>query len=164
MENTIRKNAVMSYSYDSATRIMAWDFGAKIGVVEFVLPTIAGISERDEAALHNGFKQKIADAAALGQGSSPADKFAAMTEVVDNLVAGRWNLPRGESDVGTYLARAIVEHTGKSLEGVRTWLAGKKPAERAALAAQEPFAGLIAGYRKAKVAGVEAPNVDEIPD
>jgi len=164
MENTIRKNAVMSYSYDSATRIMAWDFGVKTGVVEFELPTIAGISERDEAALHNGFKQKIADAAALGQGSTPAEKFLAMTECVDNLNAGRWNLPRGEGDVGTYLARAIVEIDGKDLEKVRTWLAGKKPAERAALAAVEKYATKIAEYRKAKVAGVVAPSTDDIPD
>jgi hypothetical protein len=158
---TPRKNSVMSYSYDTATRLMAWDFGTAIGRVEYTLPDY-GLTEFGDSMLHNGAKQKIADAAALGQGATAREKFDAMSECVENLRAERWNLPRGESDVATYLARAIVDVDGKNLESVKKWLAGKKPAERAALAAVPKYADKIAEYRRAKVAGVAVPDVGEI--
>lgn len=149
-----RSNAVMTYGYDAETRVMGWKFPSGIPPVEFTLPD-HGLSERDDAALHNGFKQKIGDAAALGMTATPTAKREAMQSTVDTLNAGLWNAGRGEGDVVSYLSRAIAETRGKDVRAVAKWLRGKEAAERAGLALQEPYAAKIAEYRRAKVANVD---------
>lgn len=97
------------------------------------------------AALH-GFKQRIADMAALsrnpdtGKPATPAEKFEALARGVDHYMSGSadWNLrsAAGERTSGELglLARAIAELKGRDVIEVRDWLKTKSEADRRGLA------------------------------
>lgn len=98
------------------------------------------------ATLH-GLKQKIIDAAALGAGATLTDKYVAMSEVVDRLMAGEWN-KRGEGGTGTptgLLFKALCRLYGdsKSPETIRTFLGSKDKSEQAALRKNPRIAAII---------------------
>ena len=94
-------------------------------------------------ALVHGLKQKLVDAAAIsrnpdtGKSASVADKRAAVQEVLDRLLAGRWNKGRaegtGNAREGGLLARAMARHTGKSVDDAKAWLAERTDDEKTAL-------------------------------
>lgn len=92
------------------TRILRDDAGVATGVEFDVLGhypfTVRAADLTDELraeALCHGIKQKIGDAAAIaknretGRSATPADKHAAMAEVVERLHEGEWN-KRGQGD------------------------------------------------------------------
>ena len=96
-------------------------------------------------AVMHGLKQKLVDAAAIsrnpdtGRSATVGDKYAAVREVYDRLLAGNWNTGRGEGSgagagAGGLLFRALCRlYSRKTPEQIRTFLAGKGKDERAAL-------------------------------
>lgn len=104
----------------------------------------------EQAALH-GLKQKIVDAAALsrnpdtGRSATAADKYNAMREVLDRIMAGEWNKARGDgTGAGGLLFAALCRlYTIKTPEEIRAFLDGKTAAEQAALRKNPKVAGVI---------------------
>ena len=94
-------------------------------------------------AVMHGLKQKLVDAAAIsrnpdtGRSATVADKFAAVREVYERLLAGKWNKGRGEGSgagAGGLLFRALCRlYSRKTPEQIRTFLAGRGRDEQAAL-------------------------------
>lgn len=107
--------------------------------------------EMQRAAILHGLKQKLVDAAAIsrdtttGRSATIEDKYNAVREVADRLVAGEWN-KKAEGGGGgsvSLLARAIAQLQGKPLDVVRAWLDAKTKEERAALKKNPKVAAAI---------------------
>lgn len=106
----------------------------------------------EQAALH-GLKQKIVDAAALsrnpdtGRSATAADKYNAMREVLDRVMAGEWNKARGDGSgtgSGGLLFAALCRiYSSKDVAEIRAFLDGKTAAEQAALRKNPKVAGVI---------------------
>lgn len=104
----------------------------------------------EQAALH-GLKQKIVDAAALsrnpdtGRSATAADKYNAMREVFQRVLAGDWNKARGDgTGSGGLLFAALCRlYTVKTPEDIRAFLEGKTAAEQAALRKNPKVAAVI---------------------
>ena len=109
--------------------------------------------ELREHAMMHGFKQKLVDAAALsritdtGRAATVDDKYTAVREVYDRLLAGNWNKGRGDgssSGNGGLLFRALCQmYPNKTPEALRTFLDGKTKSECAALRATPKIAAII---------------------
>ena len=105
------------------------------------------------AALLHGLKQKLVDAAALsrisetGHSATIDDKYNAVREVYDRLLAGNWNKGRGDSSStgnGGLLFRALCQmYPSKTPEALRAFLDGKTKSECAALRATPKIAAII---------------------
>lgn len=81
----------------------------------------------------HGVEQKLGDEIA---GLAEVDDCVlAVDELIDRLYNGDFNQRReGNSMAGTsVLARALVEHTGKTIEQIKAFLSGKSQAEKTAL-------------------------------
>lgn len=105
------------------------------------------------ATLH-GLKQKLVDAAAIsrdpetGRTASPADKIAAVQEVLDRLLAGEWNKRREGGATGGLLLRALMRmQPAKTREQLIEWLGTKSDAEKAALRRNPKVAAVIEEIR-----------------
>lgn len=107
---------------------------------------------RHQAMMH-GFKQKLVDAAAIarnpdtGRSATVDDKFNAVNEVYQRLLAGHWNKPAGEasSGAGTILARALkVLYPAKDIVA---YLANKTPDQKKALRGVPAVAAAIAALK-----------------
>lgn len=115
-----------------------------------------------QAAAH-GLKQKLVDAAAIsrntdtGQSATVADKFEAVKEVYDRLLAGEWNKRRGDGEgSGSLLLRALlVMKPEKTREQLETYLSGLTKAQQAALRANPKVAAVIETLRVKPAAGVD---------
>lgn len=103
-------------------------------------------------AMLHGLKQKLVDAAAIsrnpdtGRSATIGDKYQAVLDVYNRLLAGNWNKPRDGSSVsGGLLFRALCKHyPAKTPEAIRTFLEKKTPTEKAALRALPAIAEIIA--------------------
>ena len=112
-----------------------------------------------EPALWHGIKQKCIDAAAIsrnpdtGRSATPDDKWAALLEVALRLkTGGPWNKNReaGSGGSGGLLFRALCRmYPNKTPETLREFLAGKSPAEQAALRKNPKVAAIIEEIRLA---------------
>jgi hypothetical protein len=139
----------MEFSFDTFSREMRWTFGFGIPDVTFTVPKVDSDDPTIEPALCNGYKQKIADAAALardtktGQSATFAEKRAAMQEVVDRLARGEWNALVGGKprlvDVDALVA-VIAALRQKPVVGVRAYVESRTEEQRKALAASKEFA------------------------
>ena len=106
-----------------------------------------------EHAVWHGLKQKLVDAAALsripetGRSATADDKYNAVREVYDRLLAGNWNKGRGDgssSGNGGLLFRALRQmYPTKTPEALRAFLDGKTKSECAALRATPKIAAII---------------------
>ncbi len=115
---------------------------------EALAPTII------EQGLMHGLKQKLVDAAAIsrnpdtGRSATVADKYDAVREVADRLLAGEWNKTReggAGSGVSLLLAALTRMYDGrKTKDEVVAFLDGKTDAEKAALRASPKVAPIIA--------------------
>lgn len=93
-----------------------------------------------EAEIH-GWSQRIGDTAAMSQGSSAAEKLAAMQKLCDHYNSGtaEWSPTRtraiGSDEV--LLARVLAEvYTDRTAERIREYVAGLRAAERNAILAK----------------------------
>lgn len=106
------------------------------------------------ATLH-GLKQKLVDAAAIsrnpdtGRSATIDDKFAAVKEVYDRLLAGQWNKTReGGSVKGGLLFRALcILYADKTPEAIRAFLEKKTAAEKTALRNTAKIADIILQFK-----------------
>lgn len=113
-----------------------------------------------QAVMH-GLKQKLVDAAAIsrntdtGRAASIDDKYAAVKEVYDRLLAGEWNKRREGAGTGAggLLFRALCRmYAGKkSADDIKAFLEAKTDAEKAALRKNARVAAIIEEIRAESV-------------
>lgn len=124
------------------------------------------------ATLH-GLKQKLVDAAAIsrnpdtGRSATIDDKYNAVREVYDRLLAGQWNKGRADGSVGRggLLFRALcILYADKSPEAIRAFLEKKTKTEQAALRATPKIAAIIDDIRAADAESGDAPDVEAMLD
>lgn len=95
-------------------------------------------------AVH-GAEQKIGDEIAGLE--DVGDCVMAVDELTERLNSGEWGIARkaGSGMAGTsVLARALCEHSGKSMDVIKTFLAGKSQAEKVALRQNAAIAPIVA--------------------
>lgn len=81
----------------------------------------------------HGAEQKLGDEIA---GLADVDDCViAIDELIDRLYNGEWGIKREANGMAgtSVLVRALVEHTGKTVEQIKTFLSGKTQAEKVAL-------------------------------
>lgn len=81
----------------------------------------------------HGAEQKLGDEIA---GLTEIDDCVlAIDELIDRLYNGDWSVKRESSGMAgtSVLVRALVEHTGKTVEQIKAFLSGKSQAEKVAL-------------------------------
>ena len=81
----------------------------------------------------HGAEQKLGDE--IAGLTDTDDCVIAVDELIDRLYNGEWNVKREASGMAgtSVLARALVEHTGKSMEQIKAFLSAKSQAEKVAL-------------------------------
>ena len=81
----------------------------------------------------HGAEQKLGDE--IAGLSDTDDCVIAIDDLIDRLYNGEWNVKREASGMAgtSVLARALVEHTGKSMEQIKAFLSTKTQAEKVAL-------------------------------
>ncbi len=86
-----------------------------------------------ERFAQHGAEQKLGDE--LAGLEDVDDCVLAIDELMDRLNRGEWGQRRESNGMAgtSILARALVEHSGKAIEAVRAFLAGKSHAEKVAL-------------------------------
>ena len=104
----------------------------------------------------HGLKQKLVDAAAIsrnpdtGRTASVDDKWEAVKEVYDRILAGQWNKTRDGSGTtkGGLLFRALCQmYADKTPDAIKAFLDKKTPAEKAALRNTAKIAAIIATFK-----------------
>lgn len=117
-------------------------------------------------ALMHGLKQKLVDAAAIsrnpetGRTATIEDKFAAVQEVYDRLLAGEWNKRReGGGNAGGLLLQALVRlYPEKDADTLRAYVDKLSRSEQAALRANSRIAPVIAEIQ-AERGGVDSDDL-----
>jgi hypothetical protein len=81
----------------------------------------------------HGAEQKLGDEIAGLE--DVGDCTLAVDELIDRLYNGEWGVKREANGMAgtSTLLKALVEHTGKTVEQIKTFLAGKTQAEKVAL-------------------------------
>ena len=138
---------------DATALVLTFSHGESLTIKPADLsPTIVA-----QAIMH-GLKQKLVDAAAIsrnpetGRAASVADKFDAVKEVYDRLLAGEWNKRReggAGGSAGGLLFRALCRmYAGKKdADAIREFLEAKTDAEKAALRKNAKVAAIIEEIR-----------------
>lgn len=108
-------------------------------------------------ALH-GAEQKLGDE--IAGLDDIDDAVIAVDELIERLTKGEWNVAReGNGLAGTsVLARALVEHTGKSMEQIKAFLKDKTQAQKIALRNNpkvKPIIDKIEAEKASKAGGVD---------
>lgn len=120
-----------------------------------------------EAAMFHGFKQKLADAAAIarnpdtGASATIDDKYNAVKEVFDRISSpdGQWNKNREGGEASpNLLIRALMEYKNADRERIVAWLDGKSKEELAAVR-KVPAIATIMARLSAEKANVNADDV-----
>lgn len=152
---------------DATALVLTFSHGESLTIKPAELsPTIVA-----QAIMH-GLKQKLVDAAAIsrnpetGRAASVADKFDAVKEVYDRLLAGEWNKRReggAGGSSGGLLFRALCRmYDGKKTpDDIKTFLEAKTDAEKAALRKNSKVAAIIEEIRVESAKG-DAPSGDDI--
>ena len=81
----------------------------------------------------HGAEQKLGDE--IAGLNDVEDCVLAVDELIDRLYNGEWSIKREANGMAgtSVLVRALVEHTGKTVDAIKTFLAGKSQAEKVAL-------------------------------
>jgi len=81
----------------------------------------------------HGAEQKLGDE--IAGLNDVEDCVLAVDELIDRLYNGEWSVKREANGMAgtSVLVRALVEHTGKTVDAIKTFLAGKSQAEKVAL-------------------------------
>lgn len=128
---------------------------------------------RAYATIH-GLKQKLVDAAALsrnpdtGRSATIDDKYLAVREVYDRLMAGQWNKNRGDgtgTGVGGLLFRALCRlYSGKTPEQIRAFLDGKTKEEQSALRKNPRVAAIVETIKAESAKTTDVDSDDMLAD
>jgi len=94
------------------------------------------------------------------------DMVLAIDELHERLSKGEWGIKREASGISgsSILLRALVESTGKDIGTVKTWLAGKTPAEKTALRKSSKLLPIIQRLETAKVSKATSVDTDALFD
>ena len=81
----------------------------------------------------HGAEQKLGDE--IAGLTDIEDCILAVDELIDRLYSGEWSVKREANGMAgtSVLVRALVEHTGKTVEQIKQFLSGKSQAEKVAL-------------------------------
>ena len=81
----------------------------------------------------HGAEQKLGDE--IAGLTDTEDCVLAVDELIDRLYNGEWSVKREANGMAgtSVLVRALVEHTGKTVDAIKQFLAGKSQAEKVAL-------------------------------
>lgn len=81
----------------------------------------------------HGAEQKLGDE--IAGLTDTEDCVLAVDELIDRLYNGEWSVKREANGMAgtSVLVRALVEHTGKTVEQIKQFLSGKSQAEKVAL-------------------------------
>lgn len=90
------------------------------------------------------------------------DAVMAVDDLNDRLTAGEWNVKRESNGMAgmSILAKALVEHTGKTIEQIKTFLASKTQADKAALRANAKLKPIIERLEAAKTKKAESVDTE----
>ena len=100
----------------------------------------------------HGAEQKLGDEIAGLE--DVADCVLAVDDLMDRLNTGEWGVARkaGSGMAGTsVLARALCEHSGKPMDAIKAFLAGKSQAEKVALRSNPAIAPIVLRLEADKV-------------
>lgn len=106
----------------------------------------------------HGAEQKLGDE--IAGLDDVGDAVLAIDELIDRLYNGEWGVKREANGMAgtSTLLKALVEHTGKTVEQIKTFLAGKTHAEKVALrnnAKIKPIVERIEAEKAAKKTNVD---------
>lgn len=156
----MKSNSVMSCVV--AGPVLTWTYSD--GKTLAFDTTSAPAEVQAQAAIH-GFKQRIADAAAIsvntetGKPATVAEKRAAMEKVVATL-ATAWTAERtgGGNEGGMLLQALVILKPKQTLDAIKAYIKGLSPVERAALSESKRVKAEIDKIRAARVkaAGIDA--------
>ena len=106
----------------------------------------------------HGAEQKLGDEIAGLE--EVGDCVLAVDELIDRLYNGEWGVKREANGMAgtSVLLKALVEHTGKSVEQIKAFLAGKTQAEKTALRNNPKIKPIVARIEDEKAA--KKSNVD----
>lgn len=117
----------------------------------------------------HGAEQKLGDEIAGmkkadGSDADIEDKVLAVDELIDRLNAGEWTTQRDSSGMAgtSILLRAIVNVTGKTVEGVKAFLKGKDQKQKMALRNSDKFRDEVAKLENERAS--KAAKVDLVAD
>jgi hypothetical protein len=81
----------------------------------------------------HGAEQKLGDE--IAGLTDTEDCVLAVDELIDRLYNGEWSIKREANGMAgtSVLVRALVEHTGKTVDAIKQFLSGKSQAEKVAL-------------------------------
>lgn len=150
-KHTIRNNAGLP---------MAVEFRFTDGTIERLALDELPNTMRLEAMAH-GIRQKAGDEYSGVKGDIRA-AIACVRRVFDNLRNGVWNAARDGSG-GGYLAEAVAEVTGRTLEEVTTLLAAMPAEQKADLRAKHPQVKAVIARLRAE-ALERAAQTSDVPD
>ena len=151
--NTTTKAPAIEATIEGTTLTLTFAHGERLTIrAGQLLESIA------EQALMHGLKQKLVDAAAIsrnpdtGRSATIEDKYAAVKEVYDRLLAGEWNKRReggsGGAAGGLLFAALVRLYEGRKTDAaIREFLGGLSDAEQAALRASARVAPIIAAIK-----------------
>lgn len=139
----------MKHAFNAPTRTHTWTFSRDVNDVRYVV-TKYDVDPVDDAAMVHGFKQKIADAAAIpfaknDRYATDQEKRDAMQAVVDRLNDGKWNAELGGGGKKPKLVNvealvaAIVAIRGRAEAAVRAFVDAKTEEQRNALSMNDEF-------------------------
>jgi len=119
-------------------------------VLDFVNGETRSFHVKADAKLYSkyaghGIEQKLGDE--IAGLDDVGDCVMAIDELTERLHNGEWGVARkaGNGMAGSsVLARALVEHSGKTIEVIKGFLAGKSQAEKVALRANPAIAPIVA--------------------
>lgn len=94
------------------------------------------------------------------------DCVLATEELAERLMKGEWSMKRESSGMGgtSILVRALVEHTGKTVEKIKEFLSGKSQAEKLALRNNTRIKPIIDRLEAEKAAGKAGVDTDAMLD
>lgn len=110
----------------------------------------------------HGAEQKLGDETAGLVDTD--DAVMAVDELVERLNAGEWGVKRESNGMAgaSVLAKALVEHTGKSMEQIKQFLSGKSQAEKTALRANPKIKPIIERLESEKASKAAKVDTDAL--
>lgn len=147
--------AVETLATGTETNPMPYGLNLKSAMGDKLNVTVDELNAQMQAyCMVHGLKQKLIDAAAIsrdaktGKSATVADKWNAMMDVYQRLIAGQWFAEREGGGTGSLLFAALCRmQPEKSPEAIQTWLSAKDDKQRKALEGNPKVAAIIAEIR-----------------
>lgn len=110
----------------------------------------------------HGAEQKLGDE--IAGLNDLDDAVLAVDELITRLEAGEWGVKREANGMAgtSVLVRALVQHTGKTVEQIKTFLAGKSQAEKVALRNNPKIKPIVEAIEAEKAAKGSKVDTDKL--